>query len=394
MSWNIKTPGDYINGPLTVAGVTQFNSNVGVGAASSAWNSNYNAIDIGTNGSISGRVGSSNTVDLASNGFRNSAGNWVYKLAGSNTAARYQLDGSTGGHYWYSGAAGTANNTIAGFSTPTMTLDPNGVLLLPSNYLQLQGNQAGWPTKMILGNSDTGGYGVDIAWTLNDYSNNAFYSPITLRSTFSGGVVGGSIIFRGKRLSTSSIIDVLTIYGGGDVAVNSGNLVMGTAGKGIDFSAGSNAAGMTSELLNDYEEGTWTPALTFATPGTLSINYGNRNGNYTKVGNLVTARFAITINPAQFSKGTASGALIIGGLPFNIGSSGAYYFDLAANLADQNTGSFVLANPVGGTNQIYIESASVSGSRILRDYAAITAANFASINSGYITVSAVIQFTV
>lgn len=37
MSWNIKTPGDYINGPLTVAGVTQFNSSVGVGIAPSAY---------------------------------------------------------------------------------------------------------------------------------------------------------------------------------------------------------------------------------------------------------------------------------------------------------------------------------------------------------------------
>jgi hypothetical protein len=45
----------------------------------------------------------------------------------------------------------------------------------------------------------------------------------------------------------------------GDITANTGNLVIGTAGKGIDFSANTHAAGMTSELLNDYEEGTWTP---------------------------------------------------------------------------------------------------------------------------------------
>lgn len=104
--------------------------NVGIGVTPSAWNSNYNALDIGQNGTISGRAGSSNTVDLASNGFRNTSGNWVYKLATSNTACRYQLDGSTGSHIWYSGAAGTAGNTIAGFSSALMTLDASGNLIL------------------------------------------------------------------------------------------------------------------------------------------------------------------------------------------------------------------------------------------------------------------------
>lgn len=107
--------------------------NVGIGVTPSAWNSNYNALDIGQNGTISGRLGTSNTVDIASNGFRNTSGNWVYKLATSNTACRYQLDGSSGSHFWYSGAAGTAGNTIAGFSTATMTLDASGNLILLSS---------------------------------------------------------------------------------------------------------------------------------------------------------------------------------------------------------------------------------------------------------------------
>ena len=104
--------------------------NVGVGVTPSAWNSNYNAFDIGQNGTIAGRVGSSNTVDIISNGFRNTSGNWVYKLATSNTACRYQIDGSTGSHIWYTGAAGTAGNTISGFSSALMTLDASGNLLV------------------------------------------------------------------------------------------------------------------------------------------------------------------------------------------------------------------------------------------------------------------------
>lgn len=192
--------------------------------------------------------------------------------------------------------------------------------------------------------------------------------------------------------ASTSFTTLATVNPSGDINLI-GNLVP-TNGKGIDFSATPQPAGMTSELLSDYEEGTWTPTMTFATPGTLSINYSIRQGNYTKVGNLVTARFNIQISPGQFTKGTASGTFIIGGLPFNIGSSGLYYFDLAASLADQSAGSLVLGNVVGGTNQIYYEGVSVSGTRILRDYAAITAANFAATNAGFISIAAVIQYTV
>jgi hypothetical protein len=103
--------------------------NVGIGVTPSAWNSTYNVLDIGQNGSISGRTSTNNTIDIVSNGFRNSGGTWVYKLATSNTASRYQIDGSTGSHIWYTGSAGTAGNTITGFSSAVMTLDASGNLI-------------------------------------------------------------------------------------------------------------------------------------------------------------------------------------------------------------------------------------------------------------------------
>jgi hypothetical protein len=107
--------------------------NVGIGVTPSAWNATYNVLDIGQNGSISGRTSTNNTVDIVSNGFRDSGGTWVYKLAASSAASRYQIDGGSGSHLWYNGVAGTAGNTIAGFSTPIMTLDSNGNLILLSS---------------------------------------------------------------------------------------------------------------------------------------------------------------------------------------------------------------------------------------------------------------------
>jgi hypothetical protein len=120
----------------SVAGTTAMTLNstgLGVGVTPSAWNATYNVLDIGQNGSISGRTSTNNTVDIVSNGFRNSGGTWVYKLAASSAASRYQIDGGSGSHLWYNAVAGTAGNTIAGFSTPIMTLDANGNLILLSS---------------------------------------------------------------------------------------------------------------------------------------------------------------------------------------------------------------------------------------------------------------------
>jgi hypothetical protein len=116
-------------GGVAGTAMTLNSTGLGVGVTPSAWNSNYKAIDVGENGTIAGRAGSSNTVDIASNGFRNTSGDWVYKLATSNTACRYQIDGSTGSHIWYTGSAGTAGNTITGFSSALMTLDASGNLI-------------------------------------------------------------------------------------------------------------------------------------------------------------------------------------------------------------------------------------------------------------------------
>ena len=63
--------------------------------------------------------------------------------------------------------------------------------------------------------------------------------------------------------------------------------------------------------LDDYEEGTWTPALQFGGAST-GITYGAQVGTYTKIGRMVMASFAVSLS----NKGSASGTAKIGGLPF------------------------------------------------------------------------------
>jgi hypothetical protein len=87
----------------------------------------------------------------------------------------------------------------------------------------------------------------------------------------------------------------------------SDNLVIGTSGKGIDFSATSGTG--TSELLADYEEGTWTPVATSATG---AITTYTSDGFYTKVGRIVTVQGFVLLTDV----GTAAGALNIASFPF------------------------------------------------------------------------------
>lgn len=100
----------------------------------------------------------------------------------------------------------------------------------------------------------------------------------------------------------------------GDQTLATGNLVLGTSGKGIDFSATSSGSGtMNSELLADYEEGAWTPILAFGGLSTgITYQAYNKAGFYYKIGNIVF--FSCT----QYlsSKGSATGAATVGGLPF------------------------------------------------------------------------------
>ena len=101
----------------------------------------------------------------------------------------------------------------------------------------------------------------------------------------------------------------------GDQTIVAGNLVIGTAGKGIDFSADPSAAGMTSELLDDYEEGLHTTTLTPSTSGTITLTGGGTDAlGYTKIGRVVTITGYIEVASVSSPVGT----LVRMSLPFTV----------------------------------------------------------------------------
>lgn len=97
----------------------------------------------------------------------------------------------------------------------------------------------------------------------------------------------------------------------GDVTLSTGNLIPNTALKGINFTANTPLAGMTSRLLNRYEEGTFTPFISFG-GGVVGITYNQQTGIYTRVGRAVTASGHIYLN----TKGSSTGVFELKGLPY------------------------------------------------------------------------------
>jgi hypothetical protein len=122
------------------------------------------------------------------------------------------------------------------------------------------------------------------------------------------------------RIGTNST-QRLTVQNNGHVKINTGNLIIGTSGQGIDFSAASgSAAGSSSAVLDDYEEGTWTVGLRgSSTAG--NHTYHGRNGTYTKVGKVVHIQGGVHMNAIN----TMSGEIYVTGLPFTTGTSGSAF---------------------------------------------------------------------
>ena len=107
----------------------------------------------------------------------------------------------------------------------------------------------------------------------------------------------------------------------GDLSLIAGNVVVSN-GKGIDFSATAGTG--TSEILNDYEEGTWTGTITGSTTNpTIPVT---ATGRYTKVGRQVSVQIAFE----GVSTVGASGNVGMSGLPFantalrSVGTAGTF----------------------------------------------------------------------
>ena len=143
------------------------------------------------------------------------------------------------------------------------------------------------------GNSNVGHAGIGV-------DNGALTISAKGQISFDTGFLPSDQLYTGR-------VERFNIASGGDVTVKTGDLIFGTAGKGVVLGATTNVAANT---LDDYEFGTWTPSPA-TTSGSVTVASG-AIGKYVKVGKQVTLFFQFVIS----NTGNASGALYVNGKPF------------------------------------------------------------------------------
>jgi hypothetical protein len=136
--------------------------------------------------------------------------------------------------------------------------------------------------------SFAGGDGVDLAL--------AARISVEVDGTPGSNDMPGRMVFLTTPDGSQTPVEAMKIDSAQNVTVSAGNLVIGTSGKGIDFSATPGTG--TSELLDDYEEGTWTPTIVMDT-GTSTG--GTFSGLYTKIGRQVTLTISANVGTVASS---------------------------------------------------------------------------------------------
>ena len=153
----------------------------------------------------------------------------------------------------------------------------------------------------------------------------------------------GDIAFYTSAGGSSS--EVLRLTQEKNVEIADGNLKF-ASGHGIDFSATSNFGTSTpNELLEDYEEGTWTPS-----DGGGIVSYAEAYGQYTKIGRAVYLWFKITCT----SSVTDSGNAYIVGLPFTSENAEATGHGALAIGGSNSTDNFMSASTNKNSTVLYL----------------------------------------
>ena len=221
---------------------------------------------------------------------------------------------------WHTGSHAFIQN-----DTGNLNLSPGGdagIKVIPSGAVELYHNDA----KKL--ETDSGG--IQVFNNIDINSNGSSIAENNLRFQSAGTAYI-------DHASTGQDIQVRMSASGGSALdttgpkfTHAGNLAF-ASGKGIDFSATSDASGKDNELFDDYEEGQWTPTIN-SSGGSTSKTYTSQKGWYIKVGRVVHMFYELEWNSGS---GTA-GNMYIGGFPFTTSNT--------TNFQAQYTGSCMMHN--------------------------------------------------
>jgi hypothetical protein len=273
-----------------------------------------------------------------------------------------------------------SSNTALGQSALTGTTSGSSNVGIGKDALQANttaskntavGYQAGYSGVTSAGNTFVGYQaGYSHAGSAGEYSNtfvgfNAGYAATSgYVNTFLGYNSGSAVTtgllntIVGAYTGNQNNLDIRTASGYVVLADGSGNRMLSSAngystalgnsavpqsGTGITFPA-TQSASSDANTLDDYEEGTWTPGVTFS-GGTTGLTYASQNGSYVKIGRFVYASFNLQLS----NKGSSSGSVQVTGLPFTVSSSVGFGICTANTFSLNSTIQTVLQITNGGT---------------------------------------------
>ena len=234
----------------------------------------------------------------------------------------------------------------SGTTSERMRIDSSGRVIIGT---ATDSNAHSNADNLIVGNVPASGVNAGITLVSGDNANGAIH--------FSDGTSSGNANIQGQFIYDHSQSDFLFYTAAAErlkvnatgITITDGDLIIGTAGHGIDFSAqtATSASGAATssggEILDHYEEGTFTPDVGSASGSGSSAT--GKTGNFTRIGNRVYADFFLSVS----GLGSTSGAFFIVGFPFPANAN---------NILGQGA---VRSQGIGGSNDIPVTFEMVAG---------------------------------
>ena len=231
-----------------------------------------------------------------------------------------------------------------------MLVSLNGILQAPVDSFTVSGSTLTFASNlvtgdvidfvMILGNVLDLGVPSDNTVTTAKLAD----SSVSLAKLTATGTKDATTFLRGDNTFAAAGLD--------GWSSSSGNLLPADASKGIYLGVNSATA---ANLLDDYEEGTFTPSVTDASSGGNGASgYSHRSGYYRKIGKMVFVDVVIVnINTSGMTSGNT---LHIQGIPFAVANDNAFHQSFGTVIGDDFDSTFanghivVVANAGDGTS--------------------------------------------
>jgi hypothetical protein len=278
-------------------------------------------------------------------------------------------------------AGGFSVATDGSLSTANLLVNASGDTVLSGSLTAgasstiLKNQNAG--TELLISNA-TGG---TASFSGLSWGNNTSSSIMRLfASTYTGVSGWANRLVISQSASIANGILIRSPAGGiqltADGSTNTANLLVDASGNTVLSGLLTATTGINfgQDTLNYYDEGTFTPAFTFATPGDLALVYTSQVGTYTRIGNRVHVTVSVAVTPTYTS---SSGTARITGFPTASASSvnGTFATDASGAAMDWRTGGTSVSVAILASQtyaQIYNSGPDIAGS-------VLTTAN---INSG------------